>query len=718
MASPETISTTEWLRHLYQHCPKGWLTIWAKNKTDGGHRTLWAMTHDITSLLSDAKPLRSTHDLYFGVATRATRLQGTSRGKREDCTYIPALWLDIDMRDGHGKHDDELLPTTLTDAYQLLATFPVPPTSIVETGGGLQAWWQFDEAIDSETAAPILEAWDAAWQHAANNHGWHIDNVHDLPRVMRLPGTLNHRGEPAIPTVIVTADWTRTYTVEDITQWLTFPTTTSNIDLNKPPVLPAGPGRPGDQWAARITWHQLITPDGWAWHHRSGDEDHWTRPGKTVKDGTSATTNYEGSDVLKVFTSNAAPLQQNETYNKFHYLAVTRFAGDHAAATRWLVEQGYGTPAAERIDPAELIAKLPPATVAPAADDDSWVPYDLAPYVTGDYQPPLPSILNRPDNRGLIYPAAVNVLFGAPGVGKTWGAIAAITQHIQAGNQAAFIDLEDHPGKLVARLKSFGLTNNQIETQFHYLRPNNLDYTTAITTTQHLANQGVDLIVIDSYGEMLGLAGLDEYSNPDVTANTQQLLRPIVRQGHALILIDHVVKSEDGSRGYALGAQRKKAMIDGASWELTSDGYSRQRAGTITIKCAKDRNGWYANREHAADLHLNPQGDCIEWSLTIPADAPGEDAPHGTPNTPTVLMERISQYLADCGPNDPQTARSICKAVTGKDTAKRRALRELVEQGYTTEIDGYNGHTKYAHKHPYSEAGSLIDGSDDDRWTP
>jgi hypothetical protein len=55
---------------------------------------------------------------------------------------------------------------------------------------------------------------------------------------------------------------------------------------------------------------------------------------------------------------------------------------------------------------------------------------------------------------------------------------------------------------------------------------------------------------------------------------------------------------------------------------------------------------------------------------------------------------------------------------TGKDTAKRRALRELVEQGYTTEIDGYNGHTKYAHKHPYSEAGSLIDGSDDDRWTP
>ena len=711
---PAAMKTTEWLTNLYQATPQGWLTIWALNPTTNQHRTLWAPSHDIQDLLRNAKPLRDTHHLYFGVATRYQRLNGTARGGELDCAYLPGFWLDVDVIEGHGKHDNPNLPPTLADAYELLKSFLLEPTTIIETGGGLQAWWALDTALDATLARPILDAWNLAWQHAATQRGWAIDNVHDIPRVMRLPGTLNHRGDTPIPVTIATANWDRQYTIDDITHWLTPPEPLTTPRNDRTPDRTND--RPGDQWARRITWHDLLTADGWTFHHRSGDEDHWTRPGKTLKDGTSATTNYEGSDVLKVFTSNAAPLEQDATYNKFHYLAVTRFGGDHAAATRWLVEQGYGEPAAERIDPADLIAVLPPASIPPKTDDEGWTPYDLTPYTSGDYQDPPPSILTRPDGRSLLYPSAINVLFGAPGVGKTWGAIAAITQHIQAGHNAAFIDLEDHPGKLVARLKSFGLTNTQIETQFHYLRPDNLDYTTAIATTQHLANQGVDLIVIDSYGEMLGLAGLDEYSNPDVTANTQQLLRPIVRQGHALILIDHVVKSEDGSRGYALGAQRKKAMIDGASWELTSDGYSRERAGTITIKCAKDRNGWYANREHAADLHLNPQGDRIEWGLTIPADAPGENAPHGTPNTPTVLMERISQYLADCGPNDPQTARAICKAVTGKDAVKRRALRELVEHGYAAEIDGYNGHNKYAHKHTYSEAGSLIDDRDDDRW--
>lgn len=719
MAPPATTSTTDWLTSLYQHTPPGWLTIWAYDRPSGRHHTLWAQSDDIQTLLRDAKPLRDTHDLYFGVATRHERLSGSARGGESDCAHIPALWLDVDIRGGHGKHDNPNLPATLEDAYELLNAFPVPPTSIIETGGGLQAWWMLDEAIDGPTASPILDAWNVAWQHAAAQRGWAVDNVHDLPRVMRLPGTLNHRGDPPAAATIVTADWSRVYTVDDITQWLTprNPTPLSPPQNVQP--LVQRDDRPGDQWAAKITWHELLTADGWSWHHRTGDEDHWTRPGKTIKDGTSATTNYEGSDVLKVFTSNASPLEQGETYNKFHYLAVTRFGGDHAAATRWLVEQGYGTPAVERIDPAELIATLPPPTTTPTVDDTSWAPYDLTPYITGNYQPPLPSILTRPDGRGLIYPEAANVLFGAPGVGKTWVAIAAIAQHIQAGHKAAFIDLEDHPGKLVARLKAFGLTPHQIETQFHYLRPDNLDYPSAIQTTQHLATQGIDLIVIDSFGELLGLGGLDEYSNPDVTAITQQLLRPIIRQGHALILIDHVVKSEDGSRGYALGAQRKKAMVDGASWELTSDGYSRERAGTITLKCAKDRNGWYANREHAADLHLTPLGDRTDWSITVPEDAPGEDAPHGAPNTPTVLMERISAYLADCGPNDPQSGRQLETAIKGKGTTIRRALRELVDSGYVFEVPGSNGTPRYAHKHPYSEAGSLVENDrEDGRWYP
>ena len=441
---PAAMKTTEWLTNLYQATPQGWLTIWALNPQTGQHRTLWTPSHQIDDLLRNAKPLRDTHHLYFGVSTRQQRLAGTARGGETDCAHIPALWLDIDTIEGHGKHDNPNLPPTLADAYTLIDTFPLPPTSIIETGGGLQAWWALDQPIDGTDARPILDAWNITWQHAATLKGWAIDNVHDMPRVMRLPGTLNHRAEPPAPVTIVVADWTRRYPIDELTQWLTPP---EPVTAPSPPL--AQRDRPGDQWAQRVSWRQLLEADGWTWHHHTGDEDHWTRPGKTIKDGTSATTNYQGSDVLKVFTSNAAPLLQGETYNKFHYLTVTRFGGDHTAATRWLAEQGYGSPTPERIDPATLIAALPPTTVGVPPVDKSWVPYDLAPYANDDYEDPTPNILTRPDGRSLIYPDAVNALFGAPGVGKTWVALAAITQHLQAGHKAAFIDLEDHPRRTI-----------------------------------------------------------------------------------------------------------------------------------------------------------------------------------------------------------------------------------------------------------------------------
>lgn len=106
---------------------------------------------------------------------------------------------------------------------------------------------------------------------------------------------------------------------------------------------PAG-DRPGDLWAAATTWAQILEADGWTLHHVDGQgEHHWTRPGKERRDGTSATTGYMGSDVLKVFTSSHPTLNADETYTKLGYLAATRHGGDHSAAASALRQSGYGT---------------------------------------------------------------------------------------------------------------------------------------------------------------------------------------------------------------------------------------------------------------------------------------------------------------------------------------------------------------------------------------
>ena len=126
------------------------------------------------------------------------------------------------------------------------------------------------------------------------------------------------------------------------------------------PTTPAG-DRPGDLWAAATTWAQILTPDGWTLHHTSRDgEEHWTRPGKERRDGTSATTGYKGSDVLKVFTSSHPTLAADETYTKIGYLAATKFGNDHGAAARALRADGYRT-----ADPLHGI--LPGGKVKPAA---------------------------------------------------------------------------------------------------------------------------------------------------------------------------------------------------------------------------------------------------------------------------------------------------------------------------------------------------------------
>ena len=88
-----------------------------------------------------------------------------------------------------------------------------------------------------------------------------------------------------------------------------------------------------DEWAARTDWADLLEPDGWTLHHTDGNgERHWTRPGKEVRDGTSATTGFTGRDNMKVFTSSHPKLVAGETYTKFGYLAVVKFGGDYSAA--------------------------------------------------------------------------------------------------------------------------------------------------------------------------------------------------------------------------------------------------------------------------------------------------------------------------------------------------------------------------------------------------
>ncbi len=115
----------------------------------------------------------------------------------------------------------------------------------------------------------------------------------------------------------------------------------------------------------RTTWAEVLEADGWTFHHKDGKGTlHWTRPGKDRKDGSSATTNYDGRDVLKVFSSEVPGLQAGAAYNRFSYYAATRHGDDQRAAADALAAEGYGIDLLDWV-----VERRAPEATTPAPDD-------------------------------------------------------------------------------------------------------------------------------------------------------------------------------------------------------------------------------------------------------------------------------------------------------------------------------------------------------------
>lgn len=330
-----------WLSQLYDHIDGGWLTLFSRATT--GHTfTDWAPVDDYDALIAHATRRAAEGDVWWGVATRTDVLPEGRRGGAEDCGHLPALWVDIDIA-GPGHKGGHPLPPDVAAARRLLADYPLPPTTIVHSGGGLQAWWVLDEPLPAADAGPVLARWGHTWAELAGRHGWHVDNVFDVARIMRLPGTFNHKLEAPRPVVVVEGHPGRRYGLDDLDQHLTEPP--------PPEARPAatrapwsGPQRPGDAFNEAHTTSEVLAADGWQHRRtdRNGDEQ-WTRPGKDPRQGTSATV-YASEDGHVTIWSDAIPdVETRRPYDAFGLYAALHHGNDHTAASDALESQGYGT---------------------------------------------------------------------------------------------------------------------------------------------------------------------------------------------------------------------------------------------------------------------------------------------------------------------------------------------------------------------------------------
>ncbi|MEU9606182.1 phage/plasmid primase, P4 family [Streptomyces sp. NPDC048057] len=112
-----------------------------------------------------------------------------------------------------------------------------------------------------------------------------------------------------------------------------------------------GPGpdtgvSPGDDYEAKTTWADILTPHGWKLLFTSGHTSYWQRPGKDGREPSATTGRDPGRDRLYVFTT-STEFATEVPYTKFGAHALLNHGGDHTAAAGALRRQGYGQPAPE-----------------------------------------------------------------------------------------------------------------------------------------------------------------------------------------------------------------------------------------------------------------------------------------------------------------------------------------------------------------------------------
>ncbi len=315
----------------------------------------------------------------------------------------------------------------------------------------------------------------------------------------------------------------------------------------------------------------------------------------------------------------------------------------------------------------ELDIALDEETFEPETPESIFA--DLGPYLDGLAEPIVPTVAQIWPGRCLFYAGAVNEIHGEPSVGKTNILLAAAGCVLEAGGCVLFIDPEDHPQRIVARLLALGIDREDIRARFYYLHdPDDV----AVAKAQQWADiHAPALVILDGLAESLAREGKDENSVGDVLTFFRERIRPFADAGAAVVVADHVVKSNEGRGRWARGSGAKLGHYNGASYETTlGESYTPTKPGFVRLKVSKDRNGGAGPMgATVAELHFapNPQGGTITLWKSPPE--PGDFRP-------TAIIEKILAHLRTYGTATKRDLRGL-----GKHSYADAAVEILLKEG-------------------------------------
>ena len=603
----DSIITSAWdlVQELWGNAPYG--NVWVKQR-DGASRSTWFAISGATGGAAGALPLarfnaetarlaqRAGADVYFGVhpVARIPSAPG-ARSQLDVIHSARCLFGDFDRKDHAGIETNEELA-----AHIVAATWQAPPSVMVDTGGGIHAYWFLEQREDltDVSARAGFAALQERWvQTIGADKG-----AKDLARVLRLPGARNQKYAPApivsiidgngirysldvlrrmaapAPTIIDVgsarhvAATTATTPAEDRTDGhadapQTAPDAPRRAEARKPTTTAATPAAPllGADDTPSAYYNANHGPDalallfsaGWVIDREDADGAlYLTRPGKD--DGVSASWGKAAPNVLYVFSSNAHPFEAGRSYDAFGVFAHVVYGGNFGEAARTIrqtmmpappsapTRQGaiardaVGRPLEARIEsaPAPRFRAMTVAElIAAGADRIAWiVPNMIAPRMI--------TVIAGKGQSGkslLMLRAAIEI---AQHHRVMWWALEAAGE---IAGRAAVIDAELRSRGNVIEMGQLGIISTQYENGNVINEP--LDVTKPASVEawgRWIRAQSFRVVIIDAWVNLLGHAGLDENSTADASRAVAALDQIMNIADCAVVVIAHSAKAPNG----------------------------------------------------------------------------------------------------------------------------------------------------------------------------
>jgi hypothetical protein len=349
MSATEVAVIRDWLRLAYAAVP-GYLSAFAL--PDG--TSAFFPTDKLDDAATYIARRAANANVYVGCAALANPPR-TGRGSASDTIALVGLWCDLDIAGPGHKWGDESrrelrLPADRAEALSILDDLGLEPSAVIDSGHGLYGWWLFDE--------PIVFASDAERQAAANlsatfgrtliehgrRRGLHIDNVSDLARVLRAPGTVNRKTDP-VPVRLVECHGDRRYMPADLRAVCVAPDPLcAATQKSAPRVHTHGGESPAEAFCRLVSWGEILEPAGFTCMFEHGDVGYWRHYAATSPAGTpSATTGAKNTPVLVVHSESAGavtglPVGGGHRLTKFRAWAILNHGGDESAAARSILD--------------------------------------------------------------------------------------------------------------------------------------------------------------------------------------------------------------------------------------------------------------------------------------------------------------------------------------------------------------------------------------------